>query len=596
MTKFLLPCLALPLLAACAATPAAPSTGLVLAVHGRSDYALVIPAAADPAERRAAEELQAHLEKICGARLPITPDSAPEAAHEILVGRARAAAHPLATPANPEGFHVATQGEQLLIRGSSPRGTLYGAYTLLEEKFGCRWFAPDATRIPHADNLRLPPTDFSEAPAFEFRQLMGDSAADPRWLAHNRVNASFRAPIPAELGGETKFVPDYFVHTLVNKIVTPKEYFAGHPEYFALVGKERKPTQLCLTHPEVRRLALEQVRRELRAHPECTVISVSQNDGGGACECPACRAVVKREGSQSGPILELVNFVAAGIKDEFPDKAVHTLAYYYSEKAPKTLRPLPNVIVQLCSYGCCSGHPLETCPSEASARFRDNLRDWNRLTNRLWIWDYSVNYANFVQPFPNLQTLGPNAGYLAAHGVKGVFEEGDYLNTGSELQELRLYVLAKCLWNPACDARRAAAEFADGYYGPAAPAIHRYLRLLEAAGSRADTHVGLYDRPTAKYLDAAFMAQAQAAFNEAEKLAANDPAALRRVRIARLPVDYVALATWKPGDARSPAEIGALADRFAEVGEAAGIKTLHEGKRITPRAFAERVKGKAEGR
>lgn len=568
--------------AGCATVPAGP---LPLAAHGQSDYVIVVPQAAAPAERRAAAELQSHLEQICGARLAVVDDAQPEARHEIRLGGARRPTLP--TPANPEGFRMLTQGDDLLILGGSPRGTLYGAYAFLEEQLGCRWFAPGVTRIPKQSEIRLAPFDLAEAPRFEYREPQGVSGYDPDWSARNRVNSAFHVPFRPEHGGSVQYVPGYFVHTF-DKLVPPKEYFAAHPEYYALVKGKRQATQLCLANPDVRQLALDKVRQELRAHPECSLISVSQNDGGGYCQCPGCQAIVGREGSQAGPILELVNFVAAGIATEFPDKAVDTLAYYYSEKAPQTIQPLPNVIVRLCSYGCCSSHPLASCPDEASKQFRANLFAWSRLTRRIWIWDYTVNYANFVQPFPNLQTLGPNLRFFAANGVRGVFEEGDYINSGSELQELRLYLLAKCLWNPEIDPQPVVDDFVNGTYGAAAPQLHQYLALLGEIGAQADVHVGLYDPPTADYLSPAFLDRARGIFDAAEQAAAGDPETLRRVRIARLPVDYVLLATWKPGGPMGAEEMATLASRFRDTAEAAGIKTLHEGQKTTPRQFTEK--------
>lgn len=575
---------ALALSACVSPSPGPGAAGVELATSGRSAYVIVLPAKAAQAERHAAEELQRYVADISGARLPIVDDATPAAACEIRLGAARGAA-PDAAALGAEGFRLRTQSGTLTIAGGSPRGTLYGVYALLEEQLGCRWFAPDAARIPHQATLRLPALDRSDRPRFEYREPQGVFGRDAGWAARNRVNSG--APLSAAEGGAVRYVPGYFVHTS-GKLVPPSVWFAGHPEYYALVKGVRKTSQLCLTHPQVRAIALEEARRQLRQHPESDVISVSQNDGGGWCQCPACQAVVDREGSQAGPVLEFANFIAAGLREEFPSKAVDTLAYYYSEKPPKSLRPLPNVIVRLCSYGCCSSHPLDTCDSAESKRFRDNLAGWNNLTHRIWIWDYTVNYAHFLQPFPNLETLQPNMRYFAAHGVSGVFEEGDYMNNGGELQELRLYLLAKLLWNPDCDVAAAQADFLAGYYGAAAPDLAAYVRLTHAAAAAPGIHVGLYDPPTARYLTPEVCTKAEVLFDRAEAAASGNPDCLRHVRAARLGVDYVLLATWKPGGLPKP-ELDRLAARFLSNAGAAGVKTVHESPRMTPAEFVGKV-------
>lgn len=576
-------------LAGCAVTPApvaervkGAGRELTLVEAGRAAAVIVLPPGASATERHAAEELRFYLKEISGATLPIAQTGVPGAAKKIRLAVVPGGAANL----GPEGFQILTRGDELLITGGGPRGLLYGVHALLEEQFGCRWFATDATRIPKQATVKLPPLAIAGQPRFEYRQVMGACGLDADWAVHNRVNAG--PDFSKAQGGSMNYVPGYFVHT-ADKLVPPATYFAAHPEYYALVKGKRKISQLCLTNPEVKKIALEEVRRQLRAHPQADVISVSQNDGGGACECPACKAVVAREGTQAGPVLEWVNFVAAGIRDEFPAKAVETLAYYYSEKPPKALKPLPNVIIRLCSYGCCSGHPLATCHDAGSAGFRANLEGWNRLTNRIWVWDYVINFKNFHQPFPNFPTLQPNARYFAAHGVSGVLEQGDYKNRGGELQDLRAYLLAKLLWNPDCDIAAAREDFLRGYYGPAADDLRLYVQLQDDMVRGPDAHVGLYDSSFADYLTPAFLAKATALFDHAEAAVAGRPDLLRRVRSARLGVDYVTLAQWQPGvSALSRAQIVALSKRYLANAAGAQVETVREIA-LSPEEFVKGV-------
>ena len=565
---------------------AAHAAPLTLVENGRSDFAIVVASNAIPAERYAAEELQLHLRLISGATLPVIDDATPRRGHEILLGCARDSAR---TNAEPEDFRIETKDGNLIISGGRPRGTLYGVYTLLDEQLGCRWFATGATRIPSNATVRIPPMNVSHHPRFEYREPQAHCGFDPVWSARNRMNSAFKVPFTDGQGDSVRYVPGYFVHTF-DKLVPSSKYFAEHPEYYALVDGKRQPSQLCLANADVQRIALEEARRELRAHPEAGIISISQNDGGGYCQCPLCQAVVDREGSQSGPILEFVNRIAAALRDEFPNVAIDTLAYFYSEKPPKSIRPLPNVIVRLCSYNCCSSHPLATCDAKASPRFRENLVGWHRLTDRIWIWDYTINYAHFLQPFPNLLTLRTNIQYFAANGVRGVFEEGDYMNPGGELQELRSYLLARFLWNPGADFEATLTEFLDGYYGAAAGCMRQYIDLIHAPVRDPAVHVGLYDPPSAPYITPDLCAMAQALFDEAEKDVASQPDLLRRVRTARLGVDYVTLARWKPGATEIDAQtIELVARRFMANAAAAGVKTLHEGNQVPPSVFASGI-------
>ena len=134
-------------------------------------------------------------------------------------------------------------------------------------------------------------------------------------------------------------------------------------------------------------MAIEQVRQWIKDAPEATFFSVSQNDWGNYCQCPNCTALAEHEGSQSGPLIEFVNAIADALKDDYPNVTIDTLAYQYTRKPPKYTRPRPNVCVRLCSIECCFAHPLESDPFNAT--FVADIRDWAKICNRLYIWDYT---------------------------------------------------------------------------------------------------------------------------------------------------------------------------------------------------------------
>ena len=52
---------------------------------------------------------------------------------------------------------------------------------------------------------------------------------------------------------------------------------------------------------------------------------------------------------------------------------------------------------------------------------------------------------------PQLSVLAPNLRLFVTHNVRGVFEQGAYQSWGSEMAELRAWMLAKLLWNPLLD-------------------------------------------------------------------------------------------------------------------------------------------------
>jgi len=221
---------------------------------------------------------------------------------------------------------------------------------------------------------------------------------------------------------------------------------------------------------------VERVKEWLRQSPDAGIVSLSQNDWYGWCECDKCKALDDAEGTHAGTMLDFVNCVAEKIEPEFPHVAVDTLAYQYTRKPPKTLQPRPNVIVRLCSIECDFREPLDA-PSNAA--FADDIRGWAKICQRLYIWDYSTDFGHYVQPHPNWFVLGPDLRFFQQHNVRGVFSEGAYQSHGSEMAEMRAWVTAQLMWNPNQDDRALIREFIEGYYGTnAAPFIRQYLELI----------------------------------------------------------------------------------------------------------------------
>src|SRR6185295_15092234 len=230
------------------------------------------------------------------------------------------------------------------------------------------------------------------------------------------------------------------------------------------------------------------------------------------------------------------NYIAEKIEPEFPHVAVDTLAYQYTRKPPKTLKPRPNVIVRLCSIEC---NFRESLDHPSNAAFALDIVGWSKISQRLYIWDYVTDFSHYVQPHPNWLTLGPNLRFFQEHSVRGVFEEGAYQSHGSEMSELRAWVLAQLLWNPKQDDRALNNEFLEGYYGPAAAAhLRQYLALMhEASHGHNLTCNSKTDAPFLKFKP---LAQADQLWQQAERASASAPEFLPRIRLGRLPIFYVA--------------------------------------------------------
>ena len=540
---------------------------------------IIIPSNASASQRYAAEELQHYIERITSVRLAIADDSTKPESREILLGD-NAHLRKLGVKIDfkalgQEGFAARTIKNKLIIAGGEPRGTLYGVYTLLEEQADVRWFTPEVEVVPRTNRLSLGGLNETRLPALEYREVFWtEMMRNPDFAARHRLNGEHYGLSEKHGGRAVVYFP--FVHSFDNLI--PRELYKDHPEYFPLIKSKRVEgyVQRCLSNPEVLKLAIAKVRQWIQEHPEATIISVSQNDTGNWCQCDACKTLDDQEGSPSASLIRFVNAVAADIEQDYPQIKIDTLAYQYTRKPPKTLRPRHNVIIRLCSIECCFAHPLASCDSAENRRFREDIVAWGPVAPKLYIWDYTPNFGHYQQPFPNFEAIQPNVRFFVQHGVSGLFEQGNYSGGGGgELGPLRAYLLAELLWNPDTDLDRETSEFLRAYYGSAAADLRAYLALLERQVSDGKTHAHIFDSPKARYLNDEFLSEANTILQTGEQRADNDTTRFR-VAVARLPIYYVQLARGLvQGEQRS-----ALLSKFLEIARKAGISNISESQSL----------------
>lgn len=387
---------------------------------------------------------------------------------------------------NDDGYALIFDEGMLFITGKTERGTLNGVYSFLEDFFGYRFLAADTVMIDRANLVEVPSDlDHSYNPILAYRDSFWyNTISDPQLSARLKINSGFGRNLDI-YGGAVNYAGGLNVHTIGNLSNTSS-------------AVNQQP---CLTNEAIYQTVLKRVRELLRADPTAKIISVSQNDSdamGVGCQCVNCKAIDDREGTPMGSLLTFVNRLAREIAEEFPDVYVDTLAYRYTRKAPKTLKPEPNVIIRLCSIECCFCHPLtdETCPNNKA--FREDIEEWSKICNNLYIWDYTTDFMHYIAPFPNLHVLYDNVRFYVEHNVRGLFEQGNYQSVSAEFGELRAYLLAKLLWNPDMT-REEYFSLMDGflkdYYGSGWEYIREYIDYTSAVTAE-HTHLTIYLHPT----------------------------------------------------------------------------------------------------
>ena len=188
-----------------------------------------------------------------------------------------------------------------------------------------------------------------------------------------------------------------------------------------------------------------------------------------------------------------------------------------------------------------------------------------------------------------MRVLEANIRFFVEHGVKGVFEQGAYQSTGSEMAELRGWGLARLLWDPTRDAQQTIDEFLDGYYGPAADEMRAYLAVTHGAVEASGDPLGCFSPAEAKFLSLATLSRGMEHLRAAEGTVVGDEALRQRVRVAQLPVLYAFIVRWdvlrkEAQDAGAawpvPGTIQAAYERFMDIARPENVTMVSEGRKL----------------
>ena len=429
---------------------------------------------------------------------------------------------PVASDLDEEGYRIAVNSKgDIVLSGGTRRSVINSVIALLEEDFGCRWYAKgDQAVMPGGvKNLSFSPRSFT--PWMLDRETLCFEAFDANYELRNRTSQCWQSRVPEKLGGSWNFPHGLMTHT-IGKLL-PAKLFKEHPEYFPMRnGKRRKinpnaPFHICMTNSGAEDVVVENLLKIIARNPNAEVFSVSMNDNVNAfCQCPKCLALVKKYGSKSGLLLDFVNRVAQRVAPKFPKVKIETLAYLDARKAPTGgIRPANNVLMRFC------GTSLIPYPVGRKNHIDKQLEAWKSIGAKLLIWDYITDHHDTLSMMVNLWQIDRNLDFYVAQNARGVMLQSSYQSNGGSDMVMKSWIFAKRMWNPNWKLKKLMKDFIYGYYGVAAPAVTKYYELQHREFLKYQEHNEKWDPkylrtvagfgfvpPARKALDRAFAAAA----------------------------------------------------------------------------------------
>ena len=471
-----------------------------LAKDGKPTAAIVVTSDAPATELYAANELQLWLEKVTGARLPITVQTANKAGMtRIFIGStlAKSFTADLKALRDRDGYCFREQagGKEIYIFGALPRGTVNGVYAFIEANTDLIWPRPDpelGAVYSINPNLVASVTDRIDIPQSTLRGwgwTVSSPLHDPQWASRNRINwlGYYRA---TNLVMGSMYNPAGGGHGL-KLYMKPENHFADHPEFFPFINGQRvKGGQLCFTAYEMLPTYLKNLRADLDTKPECDGVNISITDGWGLCDCPKCLVPLKlADGTVIAPsdpafrstqFYLFLNKIAKGLHTTHPDAIILTYAYIFTV-VPPPIKLEPNIRVMYCPFVKDDKHTI--FDPERNAKWRDYTVGWGQATDKTWLREYYGCASGFPRPLEFM--VKQDLQFCLTNGIHEFHSElpvdkphRDNPAYSWDASAMTMWVITRLWWNPDQDVDELRNTYLTRTFREASGPMKNYFEMI----------------------------------------------------------------------------------------------------------------------
>jgi len=463
-------------------------TMVSLVKDGKPMASIVIGTEASRSAQFAASELQYHIEKITGVRLPVVHDTQPVKGVRVLVGDSKATAALGLHNADFQNqeYLILFRPNTLVLMGRDKRdmgivdynqndtfpgqfddqATCYAVYDFLERYCGVRWYLPTELGLvcPLQRTLVVKGTEVRRAPAMKYRELYSLTLIPanlcdepgPRLSARESALFAHRQ----RLKGVQPYACNHSFDGYYNR------YLKDYPAWFAKGydknmpdGMRNKPLKnineiapyypnMCYTNDEFIQHVIQRARSffdtgqkdggEQAAGDFFSLGPMDSSDQDKMCKCPECEKLLHKkppcdvwrkqpffwDDKNSDYIFGFVNKVARDVAKTHPDKYLTMFAYHQTYYPPNREPLEPNVAISFCIHAL-----LRAVPAMDRA-VTELLNKWDNESKvrpkYLWLYFHRPGPANPFFPGFMARNIVKQMKDYHRRGFRGIFIEPPY--------------------------------------------------------------------------------------------------------------------------------------------------------------------------
>lgn len=501
--------------------------------NGVTEYSILVPDDAEQRVLKVANEISSYALQMTGAKLEIVTNKNYKDGDKVLsLGDTSVFEKSGLDVSNlkHDGYIIKTVGDNVIINSNLARGVQFGGYTFLERFFGIRWLTIYQTHMPEKKDITVYECEIVEEPNYQMRYYMTGGAwasvlqdKEALYFEHMRfigdsgeewcqdVGQNHNTSDSHNVGGGGGYVNKFDIDPTDPDGRYLKD---SHPEYFTdYTNTAAASHDICFTNgideqgnikegQSVASLVVDRMKRSLEKDTERKIqyFMFGHSDYGNAiCHCLTCddrREQIK----ESGMYLMLANAVVRKVNEWLQKEQGRTVtmvifAYHQSYDPPvkKTedgkFEPLSlkngakcvadkNLFVRIAPINANYTYSFTSNrqdPTQLAA-----IHGWEAVGHTFLIWDYNVNFNNYLMYFSNLHYLKENLRFYKDK-LNAAYVMNQSSNTAVNMwnDDLKAYVASKLYWNLDWDVEYLMNEFIDLYYGDGADAVREVINIYE---------------------------------------------------------------------------------------------------------------------
>lgn len=414
----------------------------------------------------AAEEIQYFVNASTGIMLDIIPNASYEAnQHYISLGKTQAYKDAVVnfgdeTKLGRSGILIKSDRNSVYLLGGEPFGLTYSVYEFLKYEIDLETYGNNEYSFTKKTNLRVHNFNLFEVPDIELR-VCGYGLVNNNTTLRNRMRFNTSSST-----GKIWMGPDDVPYHNTFNYLNPSKYKASHPKWFSDDNK-----QLCFTAhgDEEEKEAMfneffENFIKVINDNPDCSTISITQQDGSGWCECDACREMKNKYNADSAAVVMFCNRVSDALAKYFKDNNIKRdvdilfFAYSKTEAAPVKKDATGNWVpidenVVCRDNVCCFYAPIYAdyrvpFEHENNLSYSTTMDAWQACAKKTYLWLYGTDFLAYLLPMNNFPAMGSNYKYAKDHGALYMYDQGQWnQTTPTGFSQLKCYLQSKLLWN-----------------------------------------------------------------------------------------------------------------------------------------------------